>query len=804
MAINTKNRKLRIILAASIWLALFLPAGTYALVLINDCTSVPLAVAGETYRLTQNVGAAGTCFDILANNITLDGQGYMVNYSQSATGYAVNATGKNNIVIKNLNIVQGNADAIEAHGIYWNGTSNSTISNTRITLKGGLSHGIYLYSSNSNNLSNNNITSPGDGSNGMRLEESHNNTLSGNAITESGAWANWWDYSWKRRSKIIINGSASDLVNYQALINLTNSALATDNFDFSKANPAGNDARLTWVNTTSGQEQSIPFWIERWESSGIRGNATLWAKIPNVTASSNTTIYMYYGNPSAPSASNGTGTFEFFDDFSGGLGKWTSGWSNFACQIIESQRFVLCGAGSYLSGKGTYSNSAFSRPVIIEWLEQTTQTNMINEAGYGPIPTSWGSGAVFRKDGDGTKKGQVPAAGTLGSMPQTTNAEKYKLVVKPSSGYRFYSDDALLGETDVGADTSWRITWLAYYTFPKTYFDDVRVRKYAAYEPNTLSVAHSVGGPAAGIYLLSSNSNNIGGGSIISRNNYDYRIKNSTANTFISTNFTARRSIYLADTTSGFNYNNQSGGTIWLKTNVTSPGQIDRTLALWSQNEMKWNDSGNSVANYELSGLAPSAEYDIYNSSGGVNTLRTQNASAFGIIAFPVFLNGNTEVWLKSHPDTTATLPPQSMWFEYPAGKKEIIVPLGKTRTIIVNVQNNGAEEKTIPVHIGSREDIRNWIWFSGHKTDESRKDLNVTLGPNESIALAIHILAAKAGRYTLDVGPDSDYNNRHDSMPVSIIQESRTFLSSAPDISWAGVLLTLALGAVLARKKKG
>jgi hypothetical protein len=41
----------------------------------------------------------------------------------------------------------------------------------------------------------------------------------------------------------------------------------------------------------------------------------IWVKVPFIPASTTKTIYVYYGNPSATSTSNGTATFDFFDDF---------------------------------------------------------------------------------------------------------------------------------------------------------------------------------------------------------------------------------------------------------------------------------------------------------------------------------------------------------------------------------------------------------------------------------------------------------------------------------------------------------
>ena len=121
---------------------------------------------------------------------------------------------------------------------------------------------------------------------------------------------------WQYRKAIVVNGSTSLQNDYQIMINLTNRTAASDNFNFAHANSQGNDTRFTWLNTSSGLEQNILFWIENWTSSGAQGNATLWVKAPNVTASTdaNTTLYLYYGNPSASSASNGVDTFVIYDD----------------------------------------------------------------------------------------------------------------------------------------------------------------------------------------------------------------------------------------------------------------------------------------------------------------------------------------------------------------------------------------------------------------------------------------------------------------------------------------------------------
>jgi len=74
--------------------------------------------------------------------------------------------------------------------------------------------------------------------------------------------------------------------------------------------------------TKSDKVTQLNYWIEE----KVDGDyAIFWVKLDNIPASPNSvTIYLYYGNPSATTTSNGDDTFIFFDDFEGGtLEKWT-------------------------------------------------------------------------------------------------------------------------------------------------------------------------------------------------------------------------------------------------------------------------------------------------------------------------------------------------------------------------------------------------------------------------------------------------------------------------------------------------
>jgi hypothetical protein len=118
----------------------------------------------------------------------------------------------------------------------------------------------------------------------------------------------WYDSSWTKRKPITIgNGFNPDtLLDYQVKIGIDyDSDMKTD---FS-------DLRFTSADGVT----LITYWIESYSASV---SAVVWVKVPIIPASSTTIVYMYYGNPSAISTSNGAATFDFFDDFAEGSA-WT-------------------------------------------------------------------------------------------------------------------------------------------------------------------------------------------------------------------------------------------------------------------------------------------------------------------------------------------------------------------------------------------------------------------------------------------------------------------------------------------------
>ncbi|NTW31104.1 MAG: DUF2341 domain-containing protein [Bacteroidetes bacterium] len=105
--------------------------------------------------------------------------------------------------------------------------------------------------------------------------------------------------TWQYKAPWTINNTSNSntLTGYQVKLTLNTAALVTAG----KMLATGNDIRIT----DNDQCTLLPYWIE----SGINTtNTVIWVNIPSIAASSSKTIYMYYGNASAVSASSAIDT----------------------------------------------------------------------------------------------------------------------------------------------------------------------------------------------------------------------------------------------------------------------------------------------------------------------------------------------------------------------------------------------------------------------------------------------------------------------------------------------------------------
>ncbi|WP_290900677.1 DUF2341 domain-containing protein, partial [Ferroglobus sp.] len=153
--------------------------------------------------------------------------------------------------------------------------------------------------------------------------------------------------TWKYRLPIYIEElSGNDLTDYQILVELT-----ATNFNWSHINDDCSDIRFA---TEEGVR--LNYWIE---TCDYENRAKIWVKVPLIPANENITIYMYYGNPSAPSKSNGFRTFVFFDDFDDGdISDWNARYATITTTVWDNKKVLKLKPWSSRLGGSNYQHFA--------------------------------------------------------------------------------------------------------------------------------------------------------------------------------------------------------------------------------------------------------------------------------------------------------------------------------------------------------------------------------------------------------------------------------------------------------------
>lgn len=234
-------------------------------------------------------------------------------------------------------------------------------------------------------------------------------------------------------------------------------------------------------NTKAGTY--IDYWIESHTASST---AAVWLELPDAIADPGSDyVWMYYGNSRLSDGSNGTNTFDFFDDFSGDLSKWTLTKTPPGSVSIVGGEAKITGNTAW-NTNGMTSNYTVIRPAIIEWKTRPSANLSASLEGYGPQPLNHASGLYFHRDYYASLSlrraldGSFTAAGALGSYTLTTQTVKF--ILKPTAGYTIFWDGTQKEDNAVWATDGRKIAFSMYSTL-SFYVDDVRVRKYIVNEP---------------------------------------------------------------------------------------------------------------------------------------------------------------------------------------------------------------------------------------------------------------------------------------------------------------------------------
>ena len=288
----------------------------------------------------------------------------------------------------------------------------------------------------------------------------------------------WLSNDWAYRREITIDNTSNsnDLTDYQVKITLDNT-----NFDFSKANNDGSDIRFTDDDGST----LLYYWIEKWDSTNQE--AIIWVKVPSIPASSNKTIYMYYGNASASDASDGDNTFEFFDDASGTYSdKWVTieGSADYAT-VDGKPAISLNSSTTNIRTKSYQSNGAmiieaelYTTEVITAIQYYQDDSPSTNERYHARIDVRSGEKEAILKDGNftGSEKDVFSSPNTWVSC---------KLIRDENGNHKWYVGGVLADERL--NDTTYTSGYLAlnHHNSGTGAVANLRVRKYADPEPTT-------------------------------------------------------------------------------------------------------------------------------------------------------------------------------------------------------------------------------------------------------------------------------------------------------------------------------
>ena len=302
----------------------------------------------------------------------------------------------------------------------------------------------------------------------------------GNICSKSvtGPWALWWNGSWNYKAKVkVTNSGESELTGYQVKIVMDTAALISAG----KMQADCDDIRV--VN--EDQDTELDFWVN---PETVNTTTTeIWVEVPSL-AVGDTEVYIYYGNSSASSASDGDNVFVAFDDFDSGgyTDKWT---------VVS---------GTWSESGGVLVQSSGANPANIKYKDGISLTDYILETKAKKTGGNEGFLITFRAGdylpwwnlgGWGNTKSIVENIdGTEVNPDSYTTGTWYNIMIKV-----IHSDNRYIGyvgtgtpteqwdvtDTTIGQSGNQNATKISLATWnTQVQYDNWRIRKYTATEPS--------------------------------------------------------------------------------------------------------------------------------------------------------------------------------------------------------------------------------------------------------------------------------------------------------------------------------
>ncbi|MBI2463361.1 DUF2341 domain-containing protein [Candidatus Peregrinibacteria bacterium] len=329
-------------------------------------------------------------------------------------------------------------------------------------------------------------------------------------ISSSGDYAfiNGVESTTRRKKITVTENSGSTLTNFPVLLNITYDSDMQADFD---------DLRFTSSDGTT----QLDYWLEGKTDST---SAMVWVEAPSITASSTATIYMYYGNASLSSNSNGSNVFTFFDDFTGASldANWDTDGYIFDAPTITVSGGVLtvASAGGWKMLKLNYDFAPSFTGVI-----ETRFQKLANDASHtSEIWNSDGSNRFGLTDGEDcgyTGDAMGAFLGVNGNFPSTdvycpSNLGSfsvntwYKTKITKGSSTNLAVNGSSDARVSIGSYSStqndWSaVTWdwvTAISGGASTKYDWLFIRKYASSDPSSSMGSEQANSSYDGIKIL--------------------------------------------------------------------------------------------------------------------------------------------------------------------------------------------------------------------------------------------------------------------------------------------------------------
>jgi hypothetical protein len=211
-------------------------------------------------------------------------------------------------------------------------------------------------------------------------------------------------FDYRQAIEITSSGLNNSYTEFQVAVDVPTQALLTAG----KVKYNGDDFRFKDVlgNTLS-------YWFDPADYN--QASTRFWVKVPTLPAGTTTTIYMYYGNPSAAGVANGEATFNLFDSFET-AGVDAVKWDQFG---INTNINLVGGTCTFEQSNSEpdallVSNTSFSDTLIVE-MDVITASNGIAALGLVIVNTSY-EGYVTTYE-----NGNMLMQGVSGTTPTISN-----------------------------------------------------------------------------------------------------------------------------------------------------------------------------------------------------------------------------------------------------------------------------------------------------------------------------------------------------------------------------------------------